>query len=90
MIITSTRKILQIFLIYLKNQSTDVADAVYLINWIGLTNRTKKDLVLMMIRATKPIQLTGTSAIIMSIKTFVKVCIFVCLCLQKTKIAVNK
>ncbi|XP_051167812.1 odorant receptor 46a-like, partial [Leptopilina boulardi] len=78
MVTSVSSVIMQIFLYCFYGQrisekSTAVADAVYLTNWIALTNRTKKDLILMMIRATKPIQLSGSSAIVMSIKTFVKI-----------------
>ena len=46
-------------------------------NWVPLKNSTRKALIVMMIRTTRPLQLTGASVITMSLETFVKVCILV-------------
>ena len=51
-------------------------DEIFLLNWIPLTKNTKKALMMMMIRTTRPLQLTGSFIIITSMKTFGKVCIF--------------
>ncbi|XP_043465774.1 odorant receptor 82a-like [Leptopilina heterotoma] len=53
-------------------ESTAVADAVHQMNWILLTNRSKKDLLIIMTRAISPIKLTVSAVAVMSIKTFVK------------------
>ncbi|XP_033220121.1 odorant receptor 46a-like [Belonocnema kinseyi] len=57
----------------LMKKSMDISKEVYQIDWIETTIRTKKDLTLLMIRAGKPINLTGLSLITMKIDTFVKI-----------------
>ncbi|XP_043465778.1 odorant receptor 9a-like [Leptopilina heterotoma] len=54
-------------------KSMEVADSIYEINWINLKNTTKRDLIVMMLKAAKPIQLAGASIMVMSIKTFIKI-----------------
>lgn len=50
-----------------------MAEAVYMIYWTVLTNKTKKGLLLMIARARRPIIITGGSLITMSLDTFVNV-----------------
>ncbi|XP_051167897.1 odorant receptor 67a-like [Leptopilina boulardi] len=54
-------------------KSTAVTDAIYEMNWTDFSNKTKRDLAVMMMRTTKPIQLSGSSVIVMSIRTFMNI-----------------
>ncbi|XP_051169349.1 odorant receptor 2a-like [Leptopilina boulardi] len=54
-------------------KSAEVGQAIYFLNWYGLTIKTKKNLITIMIRSTRPIELTGASLITMSIDTFMKI-----------------
>ncbi|XP_043480573.1 odorant receptor Or1-like [Leptopilina heterotoma] len=54
-------------------KSSEIGTAIYFLNWCGLTIRTKKNLITIMIRSTRPIQLTGASFVTMSIDTFMKI-----------------
>ena len=51
-----------------------LTDAAYHVNWTPLTNSSKKALIMIMMRTNRPILLSGSSVIIMSIETFMKVC----------------
>ncbi|XP_043465773.1 uncharacterized protein LOC122500751 [Leptopilina heterotoma] len=53
--------------------SMAIADAVEQMNWITLSQQSKRVLLILMIRSSLPIKLTGSSIVVMSIKTFVKV-----------------
>ncbi|XP_033220929.1 odorant receptor 9a-like [Belonocnema kinseyi] len=57
----------------LMEQSISIAEEVYQMDWVETTMKTKKNLTSIMIRAGKPIKLTGLSIIIMTIDTFVKI-----------------
>lgn len=48
-------------------------EKIYNIQWPIITNRTKKDIMLIMVRASKPIKFVGFKVIIMSIETFFQV-----------------
>ncbi|XP_043480574.1 odorant receptor 23a-like [Leptopilina heterotoma] len=54
-------------------KSSEIGTAIYFLNWCELTIRTKKNLITIMIRSTRPIQLTGASFVTMSIDTFMKI-----------------
>ncbi|XP_033220927.1 putative odorant receptor 92a [Belonocnema kinseyi] len=54
-------------------KSMAIAGEVYQIDWIETTLKTKKNLTSIMVRAGKPIKLTGLSIIIMTIGTFFKI-----------------
>ncbi|XP_043465775.1 odorant receptor 67c-like [Leptopilina heterotoma] len=54
-------------------KSTAVTNAIYEIDWTRFSQKTKKDLTVMMLRTTKPISLSGSSVIVMSIKTFMNI-----------------
>lgn len=49
---------------------------IYTIQWLSLTNNAKKDLILIMMRASRPMKFMGIKVIEMSVDTFVKVRIF--------------
>ncbi|XP_051163051.1 uncharacterized protein LOC127282440 [Leptopilina boulardi] len=59
--------------IYIYNLSIAISHKIWHIDWINLSNKTKKDLTIIMIRGTKPIKMTGSFVIEMSLATFVKV-----------------
>ncbi|XP_051169682.1 odorant receptor 67a-like [Leptopilina boulardi] len=70
--------LMQIFLYCLFGElmiqkSLAVSDTVYRMNWTTLSEKTKKNLIMIMIRSSRPIELNGASIITMSINTFVKV-----------------
>ncbi|XP_033231950.1 odorant receptor Or2-like [Belonocnema kinseyi] len=70
--------ILQIFMYCwsgdeMMTKSLGIVDAVYIMDWTLLTEETKKNLILMMVRASRPIQLNGATMITMSIATFLKI-----------------
>ncbi|XP_033220932.1 odorant receptor 46a-like [Belonocnema kinseyi] len=55
------------------NKSLTIVEAIYQMNWTSVSNEAKKDLLLIMMRASKPMYLSGMSIIIMSLETFVKI-----------------
>lgn len=61
---------------YFVLQSLFVADEIYQMDWNFLNLRTKQKLILIMIRASRPIQLSGASVVDLSIETFLKVIYF--------------
>ncbi|XP_051157753.1 odorant receptor 67c-like [Leptopilina boulardi] len=54
-------------------KSLAISHEIWNIDWPNLAKKTKYDLSMIAMRASRPIQLSGSSAIIMSINTFVKV-----------------
>ncbi|XP_051172836.1 odorant receptor 4-like isoform X2 [Leptopilina boulardi] len=56
-------------------KSSEISSAIYSLNWDALSVNTQKSLITIMIRSTRPIKLTASSIIIMSIETFMKVSI---------------
>lgn len=55
-------------------QSLAVADVIYKMDWNLLGAKRKQTVLIMMMRARRPIQLTGSnSVIVMSIETFLRV-----------------
>ncbi|XP_051163913.1 odorant receptor 9a-like [Leptopilina boulardi] len=54
-------------------KSLAISNEIWKINWFNLRNTTKKDLNMIAIRASRPIEITGSSIIVMSFSTFVKV-----------------
>ncbi|XP_043480712.1 odorant receptor Or1-like [Leptopilina heterotoma] len=54
-------------------KSLEIAQTIYFLNWEALKIKTKKTLIIIMIRSSRPIQLTGASIVTMSIDTFMKV-----------------
>lgn len=54
-------------------KSSLIAEEIYQTKWNKLTNRSRKNLILIMIRASRPIKLIGSSFVVMSLDTFVKV-----------------
>ncbi|XP_033220402.1 odorant receptor 9a-like [Belonocnema kinseyi] len=78
LIFTFASTISQIFLYCfygdkMMEKSMAIAEEVYQIDWIETTIKTKKNLTSIMMRAEKPIKLTGLSIIIMTIETFFKI-----------------
>ncbi|XP_043464755.1 odorant receptor 43a-like isoform X2 [Leptopilina heterotoma] len=70
--------ILQIFIYCfygdkMTEKSSEIGSAIYTLDWEALTVNTQKSLIIIMIRSTKPIKLTASSIIIMSIETFMKI-----------------
>ncbi|XP_051169007.1 odorant receptor 82a-like [Leptopilina boulardi] len=69
---------LQIFIYcYFGHQMTDksseIGTAIYFINWHALTLKTKKSLIIIMMRSARPIKLIAVSVIVMSLETFMKI-----------------
>ncbi|XP_043480582.1 odorant receptor 46a-like [Leptopilina heterotoma] len=54
-------------------KSSLIAGEIYQTKWNKLTSRSRKNLILIMIRALRPIKLMGSSIVVMSLDTFVKV-----------------
>lgn len=54
-------------------QSLAICDVIYHLKWTTLTEKTKRNLIMIMIRSRRPIELNGASMITMSVNTFVKV-----------------
>ncbi|XP_051153418.1 odorant receptor 94a-like [Leptopilina boulardi] len=54
-------------------KSLAVSDVIYKMDWNLLGTRTRHTLLIIMMRAKRPIQLTGSTIIIMSIETFLKI-----------------
>lgn len=54
-------------------QSAGIVDAVYQMNWNLLPLNSQKCLILIMMRANKPIELVGASMVTMSLETLAKV-----------------
>ncbi|XP_051153416.1 odorant receptor 2a-like [Leptopilina boulardi] len=54
-------------------KSMSVTDVIYNIDWSLLDKKTKQSLLIIMMRASQPIKLCGSSLIIMSIETFLKI-----------------
>ncbi|XP_051175108.1 odorant receptor Or2-like isoform X2 [Leptopilina boulardi] len=54
-------------------KSTGIADAAYEIDWSNLSIKSKKYLILIILRAARPIQWSGFSIVTMSLETFFKV-----------------
>lgn len=61
---------------YFVLQSLTIVDEIYQMDWNFLNLKTKQKLIIMMIRASRPIQLTGASLVDLSIETFLKVIYF--------------
>nr|XP_033331535.1 odorant receptor 4-like [Megalopta genalis] len=57
----------------LKLKSVEMADAIFEIDWINLDNSTKRSLIMIMRRATNPIELTSVYVFTMDLGTFVSV-----------------
>ncbi|XP_043461553.1 uncharacterized protein LOC122498068 [Leptopilina heterotoma] len=53
--------------------SLSIADEIYKMNWNSLSIQTKQKLIMIIMRANHPIQLTGSSVVVLSIETFFKV-----------------
>ncbi|XP_043480576.1 odorant receptor 9a-like [Leptopilina heterotoma] len=75
-LITST--LMQVFLYsyfgeQIKLKSVEFLAGIYEIQWLSTTNATKKNLIMVMIRASKPMTFMGSKIIIMSIDTFVQI-----------------
>ncbi|XP_051153388.1 odorant receptor 67c-like [Leptopilina boulardi] len=54
-------------------KSLAICDVIYHIKWTTLTEKTKRNLIMIMIRSRRPIELNGASMITMSVNTFVKI-----------------
>ncbi|XP_043468797.1 putative odorant receptor 92a [Leptopilina heterotoma] len=54
-------------------KSAEIADVAYKINWTSLSIKSKKFLILIILRAAKPIELSGLSIVTMSLETFLKI-----------------
>ncbi|XP_043480767.1 odorant receptor 33a-like isoform X2 [Leptopilina heterotoma] len=54
-------------------KSTEIGTAAYFLNWNSLTIRTKKSLIILMMRTVQPIKLSAASIIVMSLETFMKI-----------------
>ncbi|XP_051153458.1 odorant receptor 67c-like [Leptopilina boulardi] len=54
-------------------KSLYVVDVIYKMDWNLLSIETKQTLLILMIRASRPMKLTGSSLIIMSVETFLKI-----------------
>ncbi|XP_043462617.1 odorant receptor 67c-like [Leptopilina heterotoma] len=54
-------------------KSLAIGDVIYKMDWNLLSTSTKHTLVIIMMRTMRPIQLTGSSVIIMSIETFLRI-----------------
>ncbi|XP_033218622.1 odorant receptor 4-like [Belonocnema kinseyi] len=54
-------------------KSMAIADEIYQIDWVHLTIKTQKSLYQIIIRARRPIKLTGLSLFTMKIETFGKI-----------------
>ncbi|XP_060824031.1 putative odorant receptor 85d [Bombus pascuorum] len=57
----------------LKLKSVEVANAIFEVDWISFDNSSKKSLINVMRRATKPIELTCAYIFTMDLKTFVDI-----------------
>ncbi|XP_051153417.1 odorant receptor 67c-like [Leptopilina boulardi] len=57
----------------MSRRSLAVADIIYQMDWNVLSKQTKQTLLIIMMRASHPIKLTGSSLIIVSIETFLKI-----------------
>ncbi|XP_051164235.1 odorant receptor 9a-like [Leptopilina boulardi] len=57
----------------IKTKSFATINEIYEMNWSTITNKTKRNLMLIMIRAAKPLNFMGFKLIIMSIGTFVQI-----------------
>ncbi|XP_043480579.1 odorant receptor 9a-like [Leptopilina heterotoma] len=55
------------------SKSLSIMDKIYEIKWLTIKSRTKRDLILIMIRASRPFKFMGFKIIIMSIETFFQV-----------------
>ncbi|XP_051158295.1 odorant receptor 9a-like [Leptopilina boulardi] len=53
-------------------KSLAIMEKIYEIKWSMITNRTKRDLIVIMIRASRPVKFMGFKMVIMSIDTFVQ------------------
>ncbi|XP_043468809.1 putative odorant receptor 92a [Leptopilina heterotoma] len=54
-------------------KSAGIADAAYEINWTNLSIKSKRFLILIILRSAKPIELSGLSIVTMSLETFLKI-----------------
>ncbi|XP_051153464.1 putative odorant receptor 92a [Leptopilina boulardi] len=54
-------------------KSLSIADEIYQMDWNTLSIQTKQKLIIIMMRTSRPIQLTGSSVVVLSIETFFKV-----------------
>ncbi|XP_051175109.1 putative odorant receptor 92a [Leptopilina boulardi] len=54
-------------------KSAGIADVAYEVNWTNLPIKSKKYLILIILRAAKPIELSGLSIVTMSLETFLKI-----------------
>jgi len=61
--------------LYYDLQSLQLSDNIYNIEWTMLNNNVKKGLLMIMNRATIPIEFTSAHIISMNLESFVMVCI---------------